>query len=58
MFLKECDRCEEKFPLSKLIRNGGLYLCKQCSDYIEKEYPKSMAEEYNHEPTKCRGCDG
>lgn len=52
-----CDRCEERFPVRKLLKNGGLKLCAECFEYIEREYPKLMAEEYNQEQQKCRGCE-
>ena len=43
--LVKCDCCEKEFGLDKLIRDGGLKLCKPCKAYIDVEYPKLMAEE-------------
>ncbi len=57
MPLGECFRCEREFEKSRLIRTEGCLLCDACKELIEREYPKVMAEEFNHFESKCRGCE-
>jgi hypothetical protein len=55
-----CFRCEQDFPLKKLIFAEGCALCQDCYDHIQISYAVEMLKEegYIQQTSKCKGCEG